>query len=116
VEKEMLIMGVRAVWDEQQSCIMHYYFDARWTWDDVYLAFNEAHAQIEEKAKPIGVILSGPDNMLIPPNMLTHMRKLMGNKKRQVHQTGYFCNDQYVYPHNGEYFDQNYYHRTPYRV
>jgi hypothetical protein len=74
-------MGVRIEWDEQEENIMHYYFDARWTWDDVYHAFDEAHAMIEERAKPIGVILSGPDNMLVPPNMLTHTRKLMGSKK-----------------------------------
>lgn len=74
-------MGVRIEWDEQQENIMHYYFDSRWTWDDAYRAFDVAHAMIEERAKPIGVILSGPDNMLVPPNMLTHTRKLMGSKK-----------------------------------
>jgi hypothetical protein len=74
-------MGVRVMWDEQQDSVIHYYFDALWTWDDVYLAFDEAHAMIEERAKPLGVILSGHDNMLVPPNMLTHTRKLMGSKK-----------------------------------
>jgi hypothetical protein len=81
-EKEgNLNMGVRVMWDEQQENIIHYNFDALWTWDDVYIAFDEAHSMIEERAKPLGVILSGPDNMLVPPNMLTHTRKLMGSKK-----------------------------------
>lgn len=74
-------MAVRVAWDEQQETIFHYYFDERWTWDDAYNAFDIAHKLIEEKAKPIGVILSGPNNMLVPPNLLTHSKKLMTSKK-----------------------------------
>src|SRR5688500_17990916 len=74
-------MGVRVAWDEQQESIMHYYFDLTWTWDDVYNAFDVAHSMIEERGKPIGVILSGPHNTQLPPNMLTHSRKLISSKK-----------------------------------
>jgi hypothetical protein len=74
-------MAIEVAWDAEQENIFHYYFDGRWTWEDVYNAFDKAHALIEEKAQPIGVILSGPNNMIVPPNLLTHSKKLMTTKK-----------------------------------
>ena len=77
------MVTVRVAWDEQADNVLHYYFESRWNWDDAYQAYHQAHSLIEAKSKPIGVVLSGPDNMILPPNLLTHTRKLMTSKKSQ---------------------------------
>ena len=74
-------MSVQIQWDETHSDILHYFFSSRWTWDEFYPAFHTAHSEINQANRPIGVILSGPADMLLPPNMLTNAAKVVKHKR-----------------------------------
>lgn len=74
-------MSVRVQWDTSHKDIIHYFFDSAWSWAEFYDAFHYAHGEINAASRPIAVILSGPDSMALPPNMLTNAVKVIKQKR-----------------------------------
>jgi hypothetical protein len=76
-----LTMSVQIQWDDSHKDILHYHFSSRWTWDEFFPAFQTAHSEINQANRPIGVILSGPADMILPPNMLSNAAKVVKHKR-----------------------------------
>ena len=67
-------MSIKVVWDNEEKTIVRYVFDARWTWDEFYVARAEAYRQIDSVQHRVGVIFDTPPNIGLPSNMITHSK------------------------------------------
>lgn len=69
-------MSVRVVWDNDQKTIVRYVFEGKWTWDELYPAYNQAIEM--EKAQPhrVHAILDMRKAIGVPANVLTHLKHI----------------------------------------
>lgn len=71
-------MAIEVVWDDEAQTVIRHIFPERWTWEEFFVAVDEAQAMIDTVPGPVGVIIDGrADNMQMPPNMLSNGRTLL---------------------------------------
>lgn len=73
-------MGIRVDWDNEDHTIMHYRFDQHWTWEEFETARKQAIDWIDTVTHKVGVIVETPPEMVVPPNVLTHVRHMLRTK------------------------------------
>jgi hypothetical protein len=73
-------MGIKIQWDDAARRIVRYDFDEQWTWEDFFVAKKQAYAMIDAVARKVAVIMVAPNNVALPPNMLTHGLSALRNK------------------------------------
>lgn len=73
-------MSIKVGWDDERKLLMHYEFPRNWTWDMFYEAKAKAYDMVDSVDYPIGVMMSTPPEMSLPPNILSHLRSALANK------------------------------------
>jgi hypothetical protein len=70
------IMGVKAVWDNEQHTIVRYDLSGRWTWDEFFIAYEDAKAMLNATPHAVHFILNPTDaasRSHLPPGIVSHI-------------------------------------------
>ena len=73
-------MAVIVTWDNEEKSVVRYTFEAKWTWQDLFHAFDEANRLIRSQTHVVHTILDLPSEMSVPPgNVLSAVRRITTN-------------------------------------
>jgi hypothetical protein len=73
-------MNIQVVWDDEAKQIVRQTFPQRWTWDDFFASRERSFQLIDTVSHKVAVILDLPPDMVLPPNVLTHIRSALRTK------------------------------------
>lgn len=84
-------MSVSAQWDNEEKTVIRYDMQGRWTWDEFYLAYEEAKTMLRSVPHTVHFItqpLDSLSNGYMPTSALTHIiniyRKALPNSGATV--------------------------------
>lgn len=70
-------MGFQVEWDDTDHSIVRYTIFGRWTWDEFYVARDQARKMVDTVAHDrVNVIIDLHSGNLFPQNALLHFRKM----------------------------------------
>jgi len=69
-------MTVTVDWYDAQHEIVQYVFEGRWTWDELYSAYNTAIAMEKSVPYRVDVLLDLLESKSVPANALLHVKNI----------------------------------------
>src|SRR5262245_11542022 len=69
-------MPVTSGWYNTSHDIVLYVFEGRWTWDELYSAYNQAIALEKSVPYRVDVVLDLLRSRAVPPNALLHVKNI----------------------------------------
>jgi hypothetical protein len=72
-------VGVTVTWDNEERTRLRWDFEEKWTWDEYYQADQQARTMMEGVSYSIGGIVNLQKSTSLPPETLTHFRRIATN-------------------------------------
>ena len=69
-------MSVTADWYDSKQDIVLYVFEGRWTWDELYAAYNKAIVMEKNAPHRVDVLLDLLNSKAVPANALLHVKNI----------------------------------------
>lgn len=69
-------MPITAQWDNPQQTIIHYHFENRWTWDELYRAVNTGRVYQDSVNHRVDIILNFDASSVMPGGALSEFRRI----------------------------------------
>ena len=63
-------------WVDEGKTIVRYDFEGKWTWDDLYPAYNQAIEMETSVSHRVDVVLDMTKSRTLPANVLMHMKNI----------------------------------------
>ncbi len=82
-------MGYRVQWESEDRLIMRLTFIGRWTWEDVYLARDECHRQLDHQPHKVGFIVDWELETWLPIGHKRHMPRLVPDRHPRIRKVIY---------------------------
>lgn len=77
-------MSVTSAWYNPAQDIVLYVFEGRWTWDELYSAYNQAIAMEKSVPHRVDVVLNMLDSKSVPPNALLHVKNISNKQPDNI--------------------------------
>jgi hypothetical protein len=61
------MMGINAVWDDEDQTVLRLEFEGSWVWKDYDVAIEEAYRMLQSVSNPVDVMLNLSDSATVPP-------------------------------------------------
>ncbi|MFN8375086.1 MAG: hypothetical protein U0694_19695 [Anaerolineae bacterium] len=90
-------MSVRVLWDNEQKTIVRYVVEGKWTWEEMYPAYNQAIEM--EKAQPhrVHVILDMRKAIGVPANVMMHMKNISDKQPANIGLSVFVTNSSFIH-------------------
>ena len=75
---------VNVYWVDEAKTIVRYDFDGKWTWDDLYPAYNKAIEMETSVTHRVDVILDMTNSKTLPANVLMHMKNISDKQPENI--------------------------------
>jgi hypothetical protein len=74
-------MAIQVGWDNEEKTAIRYDFEAYWSWNDFFTAFQTSKSLIDTAPGNVGVIFDASiPNLHFPPNLLSHLKNALQNR------------------------------------
>ncbi len=77
-------MPVTSGWHTPSKDIVMYVFEGRWTWDELYSAYNQAIEMEKSVPQRVDVVLDMLKSKAVPPNALLHVKNISNKQPDNI--------------------------------
>lgn len=77
-------MPVQVMWDNDKKTIVRYVFEGKWTWNELYPAYNKAIEMEKSMPHRVHAILDLRKGIGVPANILVHLKDISDKQPANI--------------------------------